>query len=78
MPSQADTEMRDEPYRAEIERLETQREEMDRELVRRAYRIQELEHELQSLAKEFRTSFSWRLTAPLRALRSLLGKQRRP
>jgi hypothetical protein len=79
MPFQADTKMRGgSSSPAEIERLEAQREEMDRELVRRAYRIQELEQELRNQAKEFRTSFSWRLTAPLRALRPLLGKLRRP
>jgi predicted RNase H-like nuclease (RuvC/YqgF family) len=79
MPLQAGTKTRGEPAsRPQIERLEAQREEMDRELVRRAYRIQELEQELQSLASEFRTSFSWRLTAPLRAFKSLLGKLRQP
>lgn len=60
--------------RADIEQLETQREEMDRELVRRAYRIHELEQDLQRLEIEFHTSFSWKITAPLRALRALIGK----
>jgi hypothetical protein len=79
MPFQAGTKTRGgSSSPTEIERLEAQREEMDRELVRRAYRIQELEGELQSLANEFRTSFSWRFTAPLRALKSLLGKLRQP
>lgn len=67
--------------RAELEgllrrELEAQRQELDRELVRRAYRIHELEGELQQMEREFKSSLSWRITAPLRMLRSLFARLR--
>ncbi|HET7510330.1 MAG TPA: hypothetical protein VFJ65_08800 [Solirubrobacterales bacterium] len=67
--------------RAELEgllrrELEAQRQELDRELVRRAYRIHELEGELQQMEREFKSSLSWRITFPLRMLRSLFARLR--
>jgi len=67
--------------RAELEgllrrELEAQRQELDRELVRRAYRIHELERELQQMEREFKSSLSWRITFPLRMLRSLFARLR--
>ena len=67
--------------RAELEgllrrELEAQRQELDRELVRRAYRIHKLERELQQMEREFKSSLSWRITFPLRMLRSLFARLR--
>lgn len=63
--------------RAEMEErmrreLEAQRQELDRELVRRAFRIAELEQSLHRTEREFRSSLSWRITKPLRVLKALL------
>jgi len=68
--------------RAEMEErlrreLEAQRQELDRELVRRAYRIGELEQSLQRAEREYRSTLSWRITRPLRALKALLAELRR-
>lgn len=52
--------------------LDAQREVFDRELVRRAYRIAELEEELEELRREYEGSLSWRLTEPLRAAKARL------
>jgi hypothetical protein len=58
-----------EQLRADVARLErelvAQREEFDRELVRRAYRIKALEEEV-GRGVEFERTLSWRVTAPLR------------
>jgi CelD/BcsL family acetyltransferase involved in cellulose biosynthesis len=57
--------------------LDAQREELDRELVRRAYRIGELELILQQQGREYESSLSWRVTKPLRVGKALLGELRR-
>lgn len=64
--------------RAEFEQLlrrelEAQRHQLDRELVRRAYRIHQLEGEMQQMEREFKSSLSWRITFPLRMLKGLLA-----
>lgn len=57
--------------------LDAQREEFHRELGRRAYRIAELEEELQGVMRTYETSLSWRITRPVRSARTLLSKLRR-
>lgn len=52
--------------------LDVQREELNRELVRRAYRIGELELTLQQSGQEYESSLSWRITKPLRIGKALL------
>jgi hypothetical protein len=61
-------------HRAE---LDAQREEFHRELGRRAFRIGELEEEVQKVAQTYERSLSWRLTRPVRAVRTVLAKLRR-
>jgi predicted RNase H-like nuclease (RuvC/YqgF family) len=56
--------------------LRTQREELNRELVRKSYRIGELEEEAKALGREYESSLSWRVTRPLRDAKLLLGKLR--
>ena len=53
---------------AELDRL---RAEFDRELMRKAMRIAELELLLEGTIQEFASSRSWRLTRPLRMLTSV-------
>ena len=53
---------------AELDRL---RAEFDRELMRKAMRIAELELMLDRTIEQFATSRSWRLTRPLRLLTAL-------
>ena len=60
-------------HRAE---LDAQREEFHREISRRAFRIGELEQEVIEVAQTYETSLSWRLTRPVRSLRTLLAKLR--
>lgn len=60
-------------HRAE---LDAQREEFHRELGRRAFRIVELEEEMQKLAETYEASISWRITKPVRSARALLAKLR--
>jgi hypothetical protein len=64
--------------RAEVERLRLEqqrfRAEVDRELVRRAYKIGELERALYQASVEYQSSLSWRITKPLRAAKALLGR----
>lgn len=57
--------------------LDAQREELNRELVRRAYRIGELELNLQRSGREYESSISWRVTKPLRVGKALLRELRR-
>jgi len=57
--------------------LDAQREEFHREISRRAFRIGELEQEVIEVAQTYETSLSWRLTRPVRSVRTLLTKLRR-
>lgn len=67
-----------EVLRAEVERLRAEqrrfRTEVDRELVRRAFRIGELERALYEASVEYQSSLSWRITMPLRAAKALLTR----
>jgi predicted nuclease with TOPRIM domain len=62
---------------AELERLRAEharfREEVDRELVRRAYRIGELEQALHQCSLDYQNSFSWRVTRPVRGAKQVLA-----
>lgn len=73
--AQTDEEIRDLEARHRAE-LDAQREEFHRELGRRAFRIGELEQEVIEVAQTYETSLSWRLTRPVRSLRTLLAKLR--
>lgn len=73
-PSEIDS-LRGELARLEAER-DRYREEVDRELVRRAFRIDELEKALYKSSLEYQNSLSWRVTKPLRSARPLLGRLR--
>jgi hypothetical protein len=71
-----------ESLRAEIEaeyraKLEAQREEFQRELGRKAFRIAELEEDMYRAAKIYESSLSWRITRPVRSAKSLLARLRR-
>lgn len=61
-------------HRAE---LDAQREEFHRELGRRAFRIGELEEEVHKVAQTYETSLSWRITKPVRSVKTVLAKLRR-
>ncbi len=61
-------------HRAE---LDVQREEFHRELGRRAFRIGELEEKVIEVTQTYESSFSWRITRPVRALRTVLVTLRR-
>jgi hypothetical protein len=61
-------------HRAE---LDGQREEFHRELGRRAFRIGELEEEVHKVAQTYETSLSWRITKPVRSVKTVLAKLRR-
>lgn len=61
-------------HRAE---LDAQREEFHRELGRRAFRIGELEEEVHKVAQTYETSLSWRITRPVRSVKTVLAKLRR-
>lgn len=67
-----------EALHAEVERLQVEqrrfREEVDRELVRRAFKIGELERALHRVSLEYQTSLSWKITRPLRFLKGLLRR----
>jgi hypothetical protein len=63
----------DERLRAE---LDAQREAFDRELVRRAFRISELEEALKEQRRTYEDSLSWRITMPLRAAKARLTRRR--
>jgi predicted RNase H-like nuclease (RuvC/YqgF family) len=69
-----------EQLRAEVARLEreivAQRENIDRELIRRALRIGQLEDEL-GRGAEFERTLSWRVTRPLRGAGAHLRRLRR-
>jgi hypothetical protein len=59
---------------SELSALRAQCEAMHRELVRKSYRIGELEAAVHETAQGFEESLSWRLTGPIRSLRARLGK----
>jgi len=61
-------------HRAE---LDAQREEFHRELGRRAFRIGELEEEVHKVAQTYERSLSWRITRPVRSIKTALAKLRR-
>lgn len=61
-------------HRAE---LDAQREQFHRELSRRAFRIGELEEEVHKVAQTYETSLSWRITKPVRSVKTVLAKLRR-
>lgn len=61
-------------HRAE---LDAQREEFHRELGRRAFRIGELEEEVHKVAQTYERSLSWRITRPMRSVKTVLAKLRR-
>lgn len=67
--------------RGEVERLQAEqrrfREEVDRELVRRAYRIGQLERSLHQCSLDYQASLSWRVTKPLRGFKKVLAELRR-
>jgi hypothetical protein len=52
----------------ELVALRAQREELHRELVRKTFRIGELEETIYENARTYEESLSWRITRPLRAL----------
>ncbi|HEY1285184.1 MAG TPA: hypothetical protein VGF04_03785 [Solirubrobacterales bacterium] len=58
-------------------RLEDQREELNRELIRKEYRIGELEEAVVEKGKVFESTLSWRITKPIRMVRELLSRLRR-
>lgn len=58
----------------ELAALREQREELHRELVRKTFRIAELEEEVAEVGRSFEESFSWRLTRPVRTLKPALKK----
>lgn len=60
--------------RDELRALREQREALHRELVRKSYRIGELEQEIAEVARTYEKSLSWRLTRPVRALKPALKK----
>jgi len=61
-------------HRAELDAM---REEFHRELGRRAFRIGELEEKVIEVAQTYESSLSWRLTRPVRSLKTALAKLRR-
>jgi hypothetical protein len=60
--------------RDELTELREQREALHRELVRKTYRIGELEQEIGEVVRTYEESLSWRLTRPVRALKPTLKK----
>jgi hypothetical protein len=55
--------------------LEAQRQAFDRELVRRAFRIGELERQLEETTRTYELSLSWRITRPLREAKAALARR---
>ena len=58
----------------ELAALRQQREALHRELVRKTYRIGELEEEIAEVGRSYEESLSWRLTRPVRELKPMLKK----
>jgi hypothetical protein len=61
----------------ELRQLRVQREELHKELVRKTFRIGELEEAVIETGREYEESLSWRITRPIRMARTLLVKLRR-
>lgn len=62
--------------RSELVALRAQREELHRELVRKTFRIGELEEAVKETAKTYEESLSWRLTRPVRSAKTLVARLR--
>jgi len=58
----------------ELAALRAQREELHRELVRKTFRIGELEEELVDVARVYEESLSWRLSRPIRSFKPTLKR----
>jgi hypothetical protein len=58
----------------ELTTLREQREALHRELVRKTYRIGELEEEMAEVGRRYEATLSWRLTRPVRALKPMLKR----
>ena len=58
----------------ELTALREQREALHRELVRKTYRIGELEQEIAEVARTYEETLSWKLTRPVRGLKPTLKK----
>jgi hypothetical protein len=58
----------------ELRALREQREALHRELVRKTYRIGELEQQIAEITRVYEGSLSWRLTRPVRAVKPTLKK----
>ena len=58
----------------ELEALRAQREELHRELVRKTFRIGELEETIYENARTYEESLSWKVTRPLRSLMARLRR----
>ncbi len=58
----------------ELTALREQREALHRELVRKTYRIGELEQEMAEVGRKYEETLSWSLTRPIRALKPMLKK----
>ncbi|HET8814687.1 MAG TPA: hypothetical protein VFM51_06995 [Solirubrobacterales bacterium] len=59
---------------SELTALREQREALHRELVRKTYRIGELEQEVEEIARTYEESLSWNVTRPIRTLKPSLKK----
>ncbi len=62
--------------KSELAALRVQREELHRELVRKTFRIGELEEAIQETAQIYEESLSWRITRPVRSAKVLAAKLR--
>lgn len=58
----------------ELTALREQRDALHRELVRKTFRIGELEQEIAEVARTYEQSLSWKLTRPVRSLKPTLKK----
>lgn len=59
---------------SELAALREQREALHRELVRKTYRIGELEQQVAEVVRTYEESLSWRMTRPIRDLKPTLKK----
>jgi SMC interacting uncharacterized protein involved in chromosome segregation len=62
---------------SELAALRAQREALHRELVRKSFRIGELEEAVQETARTYEQSLSWRLTRSVRGARNVLARLKR-